>query len=114
MYSKKKINLKSEGIDLNSYMEGTDIFNSKLLYMLPKLPSSGTYTVDLAEHRIDLIANILYQDKSLAPLLLLYNGLTIDQLTKGTVLEVPFYQDILKLIEDILLISSPKDFLKNL
>lgn len=114
MYNKDKVILSKLEFDLSSYIENGDIYNSKVLYMIPKLPSIGEYTVDLAAKRIDLISLDLYNTTEMSEIILLYNGVTIDQLTKGTVLRVPSLDDIRKLLRSVSSIDSPRDYLKNL
>lgn len=114
MYNKDKTILSKEELNLDFYIEDQDIFNSKALYMIPKLPSSGEYTVDLSEYRIDLISLDLYETTSMSEILLLYNGLTIKDLSQGTVLKVPYLADVRNLLKRISSVVSPREYLKDL
>jgi hypothetical protein len=114
MYNKDKTILSKKDIDIESYIEGTDVFNSKALYLIPKLPVSGRYTIDLTEYRIDLISLDLYKTSSMAQIILIYNGLTVSQLSKGVVLKVPYLADIRNLFKRISTITSPREYLKDI
>lgn len=114
MFSKKQTIIDSEEKDITQFLESTDLYNSKLLYIIPKLPYVGEYTVDLNEHRIDLISKDIYESDSLAEILLLYNGLTINDLTKGITLRAPYLSDIVSLFQNISSIDNPALFLKRL
>lgn len=114
MYSKNNLILGKLEYDLNSYIEGNDIFNSKLIYLIPKLPTLGEYKIDLSEYRIDLISKDVYDVSTLGEIILLYNGLTIDQLHKGTTIKVPDISHVTNLMNSINSIYSPRDFIKTL
>lgn len=114
MFSKKQTIIDSEERDISQFLESGDLYNSKLLYILPKLPYVGEYTIDLNEHRIDLISRDIYDSDSLSEILLLYNGLTINDLTKGTSLKAPYLSDITSLFQNISSIDNPALFLKRL
>lgn len=114
MYNKKKAILKSSNLDLNTVIEGEDIYNSKFVYMLRKLPSRGKYEVNLAKHRIDLIATEIYGDPNMAEIILLYNGMTIDQLKPGVALESPYPSDVYALASQLTTIKSPREYTKKL
>lgn len=119
MFSKKKkiINSKygKKSIELKNYVENGDIYNSKFLYILSKLPSIGTYKIPkIFEYRIDLISEDLYKSSYMTELLLLYNGITIDNLKVNTILRVPSESMILNLKTKISTITCPDLYIKNL
>lgn len=113
MFSKQKQIVSSEDFDLEGFIQGTDVFNSKIIYMLPKLPSIGTYRIDLNEYRIDLISIDIYDTSELSEILLIYNGLTINQLKKGTEIKVPHIRDVRNLFRNIVSITNPVEYLKS-
>ena len=114
MFSKNNKVLSSEEFDLKPYLEGADIYNSKIFYMIPKLPSIAIYRVDMNEYRIDLISLDIFGTDSLAEVLLIYNGMTIDQLKSGVELKVPRIDDLRNLFRNINSISNPTEYLKKL
>ena len=114
MYNKERTILSDRELSLERYIEKGDIFNSKFLYMLPKLPSSGEYTIDLTEFRIDLISLDLYDSTDMSEILLFYNGLTISELSKGTIINVPYLGDVRNLLKRISSVVSPREYLKDL
>ncbi len=114
MYSKKRTTLKSAEIDLEAFVEGLDLYNSKFLYLLRMLPSKGSYEVNLDKYRIDLITNELYTNTSMSEILLIYNGLTISELQPGVLLKCPYMEHVRYLISRLNSIENPREFLKNL
>lgn len=114
MYSKSDKILSSSEFDLKSYIESTDIYNSKLYYILPKLPVNGTYRIDLNEYRIDLISTDIYDTPLLSEILLIYNGITIDQLKSGTDIRVPHIEDIRHLFRNINTITNAVEYIKTI
>jgi hydrogenase maturation factor len=114
MYNKKKSIVKSSSLELDSYVEGTDLFNSKFIYMFRKLPSLGTYDVNSRDYRLDLIALDLYNDVKYGEYILLYNGITISDLKPNMELKVFNETQLEDLITKLTVINSPRDYLKTI
>lgn len=114
MFDKNKTVLNFEELDIEPYINSTDIFNSKLLYIIPRLPDVGEYEIDLNEYRIDLISKDIYGTDLMSDILLLYNGLTISQLAKGIKVKAPYLSDVKNTLRNISLIDNPVEYLKTL
>lgn len=114
MFDKKKSIVKSSSLDLTNYVENTDLFNSKFLYMFRKLPSLGTYDVNSRDYRLDLISIDLYDDIKYGEFILLYNGITISDLKPNMELKVFDESQLEDLITKLTVIKSPRDYLKTI
>lgn len=86
---KKENKIISTKQDPSNYISGYDIFNSTLLYMLgdPNIPKE-IYEITVYECRPDMIARDIYGSESYLGLLLLQINKKLEELTKGTLLEV--------------------------
>lgn len=88
MYTRdKKV---SSGIeDIVNYVEGTDIYNSKLIELLkdPSLPKEE-YEIKTFEYRPDLIAKDFYGSVGYEGLLMIQTGSTLLNFQKGVTLEL--------------------------
>jgi len=73
--------------DLVNYIDGTDVYNSKLIERLkdPGLPREE-YEVTTHEYRPDLIAKDYYGSTSYEALLMIQTGTTLTNFVKGTTL----------------------------
>lgn len=114
MYTKDQVIIRPNAIELKTYMEGTDIFNSKFLYMFRKLPSRGTYKIENKDFRIDLISQDIFVENIYGELLLIYNGITINELKKGITLRTFDIVDLNTLVTKINNINSPTEFIKTI
>lgn len=70
---------------ITNFIKDNDIFNSKFLYLLPRLPMVDTYTINRYEMRIDLISMDMY-GQDVSDLILLYNNVKVEDLLRGTIL----------------------------
>jgi len=88
MYRKENKIISSKQ-DPSNYVEGYDIFDSTLLYLIsnPTLPRDR-YEITVYECRPDLIAKDIYGSENYMGLLLLQINKGLDELIKGTILNV--------------------------
>ncbi len=83
-----RANKVSSGIeDIVNYVEGTDIYNSKLIEMLrdPGLPREE-YEIKTFEYRPDLIAKDVYGSTGYEGLVMIQTGSSLTNLQKGVTL----------------------------
>lgn len=75
--------------DIVNYIEGTDVYNSKLIEILrdPSLPRED-YEIKTYEYRPDLIAKDIYGSTDYEGLLMVQTGSTLTNFSKGTTLSV--------------------------
>lgn len=88
MYTRTKtISSSIEGA--NNYIEGYDVYNSKLIEQLrdPSLRREE-YEITASEYRPDLIAEDYYGSSSYESLLMIQTGTTLTNYKKGTVLSL--------------------------
>ena len=86
MYTKtNKVNSSLE--DLTNYIDGSDVYNSKLVELLndPSLPRDE-YEIKTYEYRPDLIAREVYGSTGYEGLLMLQAGATLTNFRKGVTL----------------------------
>lgn len=88
MFSKTK-KITNNINELSNYIDNIDIYNSKLFYDLQD-PSIDRvdYEITVYEYRPDLIAQDFYGNSSFLPFVLLFSGLGLEQLTRGTVISL--------------------------
>lgn len=85
-----RANKVSSGIeDIVNYIEGTDVYNSKLIEQLrdPSLPKEE-YEITTSEYRPDLIAKEVYGSTNYESLLMIQTGTTLTNYRKGVTLEL--------------------------
>ena len=83
-----RANRVSSGIeDIVNYVNGTDVYNSKLIELLrdPGLPREE-YEIKTYEYRPDLIAKEVYGSVDYEGLLMIQTGSTLTNLQKGVTL----------------------------
>lgn len=114
MYTKDQVIIRPNAIELKTYIEGTDIFNSKFIYMLRKIPKRSSYIIENKDFRIDLISFDIFTSNIYGELLLLYNGITINELSKGVSLNVFSLYDLNNLITKLNNINSPTEYIKTI
>jgi hypothetical protein len=62
------------GFDLSNIVEGSDIFNSRLLYNITKYPYDlNTYSVEVAGMSPNSVARVVYGDQIYSWILILFN-----------------------------------------
>jgi hypothetical protein len=86
MYTKTN-NVNSSLEDLTNYIDGSDVYNSKLVELLndPSLPRDE-YEIKTYEYRPDLIAREVYGSTGYEGLLMLQAGATLTNFQKGVTL----------------------------
>lgn len=114
MFSKGQSYLKSANYEIDSFIEEGDIYNSKFLYILRHLPSQGDYLVVLNKYRIDLISKDIYGSDSYGEILLLYNGISINELSPGTIIQSPKIGVLNNLASKINVISNLKEYINKI
>jgi hypothetical protein len=74
---------------LENYIEGNDVYNSKLLFLLsdPTIERED-YEILVHQYRPDLIAEDYYGDSSYEGLLILQSSMSLASFTKGTILHL--------------------------
>lgn len=71
------------------YIEnGYDVFNSKLLKYIPMLPTAHLYQVTKYPYRLDLISDELFGSLEYGEALMLYNNMSVRELSLGRVIRV--------------------------
>ena len=88
MYTKSK-SMGSKKQDLSNYVEGYDIYNSKLLELLkdPKI-ETVEYTITKYEYRPDLIAQDFYRDEKYTGILMITCGIGLEEYIRGVILKL--------------------------
>lgn len=88
MYTKNK-SIGARKQDLSNYVEGYDVYNSKLLDLL-KNPNieKVEYVITKYEYRPDLIAEDFYGDEKYTGILMIICGISLEGYTRGTVLNL--------------------------
>ena len=88
MYS-KETKIFSGLSKLENYIEGDDIYNSKLLYFLNNpTVMRESYTILNYQYRPDLIAKDYYGDVSYQGILILQTGLPLSSYKNGVILQL--------------------------
>lgn len=88
MYSKSS-NIIVSNLHLSNYLDGFDVYNSKLLYKLSNPYIEKTlYEINMYEYRPDLIALDFYGSTSYLPYVLISSGMSLDCFKKGTVIKL--------------------------
>jgi hypothetical protein len=87
-------------------IEGTDIYNSKFLYLLRRLPEEGSRLVGSHEFNLELLTEAIYNDAGYGRILLIYNGMTTLDLSRDAVVKYPRLSDISKLLQDLGVINT--------
>lgn len=87
MFSKR--NLSGNPNDLSSYINGKDVYNSRLLDIISKSTAPKVrYTVTEKNYRPDLIAKDLYGSSDYLGLLMVQTGASLENFKKGAILEL--------------------------
>ena len=75
--------------DIVNYIEGYDVYNSKLIEILrdPSLPRED-YEIKTYEYRPDLIAKDFYGSEDYESLIMIQTGYTLTNFTLGTTLNL--------------------------
>lgn len=75
--------------DIVNYIEGYDVYNSKLIEVLrdPSLPRED-YEIKTYEYRPDLIAKDFYGSEDYESLIMIQTGYTLTNFTLGTTLNL--------------------------
>lgn len=75
--------------DIVNYVEGSDVYNSKLIEILrdPSIPRKN-YEIKTFEYRPDLIAKDIYGSTDYEGLLMIQTGSTLTNFSIGTTLNV--------------------------
>jgi hypothetical protein len=89
MFNKSTTDFTKTVNDICNYIDGTDVYNSRILDLLkdPSLPRTK-YIINTNEYRPDLIAKDIYGDTIYLPYLMLSCCAGLASFRKGTVLEV--------------------------
>ena len=97
MYTRESKISSSDGI-ITPYIDGIDIYNSKLLYLLSD-PSveREPYEITVYEYRPDLIAKDFYGSEDYLPYVILSTGLRLSQFNKGRILNLITKEEINRL-----------------
>ena len=98
MYSPDRKITGTNLYNIQNYIEGDDIYNSKFLYLLGSLPIVGTYEIYRYEGRIDLISKDMYGNTNMMDFILLYNNISVEDLKLGKILYKFSIQDLDNLI----------------
>lgn len=114
MYNKNKSIIKVSTLEIGNFMEGTDIFNSKFIYLFRKLDVDRTYKVNIRDFRLDLLSESIFQRSNYGELILLFNGLTISELKSDLLINVFKLEDLVNLVSKLSTVISPRDYLKTL
>lgn len=84
MYTRED-NLTNTSEELSNYIEGYDVFNSKLLYEISKPDiERQAYTIKVYEKRPDLIAKDFYGSDSYLGFIILQGGSDLSNYTVGS------------------------------
>ena len=75
--------------EITNYIEGNDVYNSKLIEVLqtPGIEKES-YEITVYQYRPDLIAEEFYGSKDYTGILMLQSGLVLTNFTKGTILQL--------------------------
>ena len=75
--------------DIVNYIEGSDVYNSKLIEVLrdPSLPREE-YEIKTYEYRPDLVAKEVYGSDAYEGLVMIQTGSTLTNFSKGTTLNL--------------------------
>lgn len=87
-------------IQFENYIDGLDVYNSKLLYSLsnPNLAKS-TYTIK-TPHRTDIIATDFYGSLDYEPYVLYQLRYTLSSLEEGVTIELITKDEISRILKD--------------
>lgn len=101
MFTKKKSITSSTNL-MSYYIDGKDIFNSKLLRVMtdPKF-TKVSYIIDRFEYRPDLIAQEFYGSEDFQGLLMFQTKLKLEEYTKGRILYLLPKSTLLNIIENL-------------
>lgn len=97
MYTRES-KISSSDSNITPYIDGIDIYNSKLLYLLSD-PSveRESYEITVYEYRPDLIAKDFYGSEDYLPYVILSTGLRLSQFNKGRILSLITKEEINRL-----------------
>lgn len=86
---KKSDKVTNTNVDLCNYIEGNDVYNSKLIDILSnvRIPKR-VYEITVHQYRPDLIAEEIYGSTDYLGLLLLQCGVSLDSYVKGAIITV--------------------------
>lgn len=86
---KKKQKIQKSNTELSNYIEGFDVYNSLFLKRISSSTlTRETYIVTVNEFRPDLIALDFYGDSNYMGILLAQIKIGLEQLKRGTILEL--------------------------
>lgn len=101
MHTRSEEYIKSNNLSPDIFIENFDYANSELLYKIDKVTDYAEYVITKNEHRIDLIAIEIYGNEKYSWLLMYINRLSIDQLTRRTVLKYIPISELTEIINSI-------------
>jgi hypothetical protein len=105
MFTRTKQFVKSNSRDATLFIDGYDQTNSQLLYKLDNEVDRIDYTITKYENRIDLIAEDIYGQNSISPMLtwiLLYiNKCNASELVRGKVLQYIELERLQEIIDSL-------------
>lgn len=83
-------NLSTDRKDISSYIDGADIYNSKLISILSNISDEDReeYLIKKYEYRPDLISKDFYGSDDYYGLFLLTSGATLEDYWKGNILHL--------------------------
>lgn len=87
MFGRNKFFIRSSSVSASLFVEGNDVANSELYYLLDNCIDRQTYTVTKYEHRLDLIAQDIYGSTDYAWIIQYLNRISNEEVLKGKVLE---------------------------
>lgn len=75
--------------ELGNYIQGADVYNSKVLYdLMSSEIEKDSYEIKTFEYRPDLIALDYYGSVDYLPYVLISSGIGLEQFTKGTIIKL--------------------------
>lgn len=101
MYSKNNT-IISDRTELANYIEGNDVYNASLLVYLndPRVERTS-YLITAFEYRPDLLAKDFYGSTSYQGLLLLQAGTSLEQLRRGSIIQLIPKKTLDSILENI-------------
>lgn len=101
MYSKNNT-IISDRTELANYIEGNDVYNASLLVYLndPRVERTS-YLITAFEYRPDLLAKDFYGSTSYQSLLLLQAGTSLEQLRRGSIIQLIPKKTLDSILENI-------------
>lgn len=70
--------------DISSFVDGYDLFNSKLITILGNVVDRLYYTITNYEYRPDLICKEIYGSEDYLTIFLMLSGMSTEDFTKGS------------------------------